>query len=191
MSRMAHMELAIQQNLNVNLGDVIMYVNNGKKASQGDVQKMTAKQIKDLNAANKLENPKAVEISEGVIVNCYMLDANILENNPDTTGEYNVPRAIVTFNKRIEPLLVVFQQEVRDGLLVTDPAERGIFTTSQCELINGMPFEEGDQDKLKEDVLDITEQELEYWRKRGLEPNYMYELAEEGWETKLGLFQSI
>jgi hypothetical protein len=54
-----------------------------------------------------------------------------------------------------------------------------------------MPFEEGDQDKLKEDVLDITEQELEYWRKRGLEPNYMYELAEEGWETKLGLFQSV
>ena len=191
MSRMAHMELAIQQNLNVNLGDVIMYVNNGKKASQGDVQKMTAKQIKDLNAANKLENPKAVEISEGVIVNCYMLDANILENNPDTTGEYNVPRAIVTFNKRIEPLLVVFQQEVRDGLLVTDPAERGIFTTSQCELINGMPFEDGDQDKLQEDVLDITEQELEYWKKRGLEPNYMYELAEDGWETKLGLFQSV
>jgi hypothetical protein len=191
MSRMAHMELAIQQNLNVNLGDVIMYVNNGKKASQGDVQKMTAKQIKDTNDLNKLQNPNAPQITDGVIVNCYMLDANILENNPDTTGEYNVPRAIVTFNKRIEPLLVVFQQEVRDGLLVTDPAERGIFTTSQCELINGMPFEEGDQDKLQEDVLDITEQELEYWKKRGLEPNYMYELAEEDWETKLGLFQSV
>jgi hypothetical protein len=191
MSRMAHMELAIQQNLNVNLGDVIMYVNNGKKASQGDVQKMTAKQIKDTNDFNKMQNPNAPQITDGVIVNCYMLDANILENNPDTTGEYNVPRAIVTFNKRIEPLLVVFQQEVRDGLLVTDPAERGIFTTSQCELINGMPFEEGDQDKLQEDVLDITEQELEYWKKRGLEPNYMYELAEEGWETKLGLFQSV
>jgi hypothetical protein len=168
-----------------------MYVNNGKKASQGDVQKMTAKQIKDTNDLNKLQNPNAPQITDGVIVNCYMLDANILENNPDTTGEYNVPRAIVTFNKRIEPLLVVFQQEVRDGLLVTDPAERGIFTTSQCELINGMPFEEGDQDKLQEDVLDITEQELEYWKKRGLEPNYMYELAEEDWETKLGLFQSV
>ncbi len=35
MSRMAHMELAIQEGLNVNLGDVIMYVNNGTKASQG------------------------------------------------------------------------------------------------------------------------------------------------------------
>lgn len=169
MSRMAHMELALQNNLNVNLGDVIMYVNNGVKASHGDVQKK----------------------GEGVQINCYMLDPNILENNPDMTGDYNVPRAIVTFNKRIEPLLVVFQQEVRDGLIVTDPAERGIFTTSQCELINGMPFEEGDQDKLDEDVLKITEQEIEYWKKRGLEPDYMYELAEDGWEKKLGLLQSV
>jgi hypothetical protein len=107
------------------------------------------------------------------------------------TGEYNVPRAIVTFNKRIEPLLVVFKQDVRDLLLVSDPAERGIFTNEQCELINGMPFEEGDQDKLQEDVLDITELELEYWKKRGLSPDYMYQLAEEGWEEKLGLFKSV
>ena len=191
MSRMAHMELAIQNNLNVNLGDVIMYVNNGMKASQGDVQKLTAKQIKDTNQLRKLENPNAVEIVDGVQVNCYMLDANILETNPNTTGDYNVPRAVVTFNKRIEPLLVVFQQEVRDGLIVNDPAERGIFTTSQCELINGMPFEEGDQDKLDEDVLQITEQEMEYWKKRGLKPDYMYELAEDGWEKKLGVLQTV
>jgi len=169
MSRMAHMELALKHGLSVNLGDVIMYVNNGVKASHGDVQKK----------------------GDGVQINCYMLDSNILENNPNMTGEYNVPRAIVTFNKRIEPLLVVFQQEVRDGLLVTDPALRGLFTTSQCELINGMPFEEGDQDKLQEDVLNITEQELEYWKKRGLEPDYMYKLAEEGWEKKLGLLETV
>ena len=31
MSRMAHMELALHENLAVNLGDVIMYVNNGTK----------------------------------------------------------------------------------------------------------------------------------------------------------------
>jgi len=191
MSRMAHMELAIQNNLTVNLGDVIMYVNNGKKASQGDVQKMTAKQIKDTNEYNLNLNPKCKPITDGVIVNCYMLDPNTIETNPDLTGEYNVPRAITTFNKRIEPLLVVFQQEVRDNLLVTDPESRGIFTTSQCELINGMPFEEGDQDKLQEDVLEITEQELNYWRKRGLEPDYMYELAEDTWKEKLGLFQSV
>ncbi len=191
MSRMAHMELAIQNGLNVNLGDVIMYVNNGKKASQGDVQKMTAKQIKDTNQYNLNLNPKYKPITEGVIVNCYMLDQNILETNSDTTGEYNVPRAITTFNKRIEPLLVVFKQEVRDSLLVTDPESRGIFTTSQCELINGMPFEAGDQDRLQEDVLDMTEQEINYWERRGLQPDYMYELAEEDWERKLGLFQTV
>jgi hypothetical protein len=191
MSRMAHMELAIQNGLGVNLGDVIMYVNNGKKASQGDVQKMTAKQIKDTNEYNLNLNPKYKPITDGVIVNCYMLDPSTIETNPNLTGEYNVPRAITTFNKRIEPLLVVFQQEVRDNLLVTDPESRGIFTTSQCELINGMPFEEGDQDKLQEDVLDITSQELDYWKRRGLEPDYMYQLAEENWKEKLGLFETV
>ena len=191
MSRMAHMELALQNNLSVNLGDVIMYVNNGTKASQGDVQKMTVKQIKDTNAYNALMNPKAKPITDGVMVNCYMLDKDILDNDPDLTGDYNVPRAITTFNKRIEPLMVVFKDEVRKGLIVNDPAERGIFTTTQCELINGHPLEEGSQDRLQEDVLDITEAELLYWEKRGLKPDYMYELAEEGWEKKLGLLQSI
>jgi DNA polymerase elongation subunit (family B) len=191
MSRMAHMELAIQNNLGVNLGDVIMYVNNGTKASQGDVQKMTAKQIKDTNALNLINNPKSKPITEGVMVNCYMLDKDILEKDPELTGDYNVPRAITTFNKRIEPLLVVFKDEVRKGLIVSEPSERGIFTSSQCELINGNPLGDGDQDDLQKDVLDITEQELNYWERRGLKPDYMYELAEEGWEQKLGLLQSV
>jgi hypothetical protein len=184
MSRMAHMELAIKENLSVNLGDVIMYVNNGTKASQGDVQKMTAKQIKDTNAVLLNENPKAKPITEGVMVNCYMLDSNILETNPELTGDYNVPRAITTFNKRIEPLLVVFKQEIRDTMLVDNPEDRGIFTTSQCELINGQPFEEGDQDSLEE-VMSLSEGEVKYWEKRGLSSDYMYELAEEGWEQKV------
>jgi hypothetical protein len=120
-----------------------------------------------------------------------MLDKDILEKDPELTGDYNVPRAITTFNKRIEPLLVVFKDEVRKGLIVSEPSERGIFTSSQCELINGNPLGEGDQDDLQKDVLDITEQELNYWERRGLKPDYMYELAEEGWELKLGLLQSV
>jgi DNA polymerase elongation subunit (family B) len=185
MSRMAHMELAIQEGLKANLGDVIMYVNNGTKASQGDVQKMTPKQIKDTNTLNVFNDSKSKLITDGVMINCYMLDKDILSNNPDLTGDYNIPRAIVTFNKRIEPLMVVFQEEVRNGLIVNEPEKRGIFTTSQCELINGQPLSDGDQDRLKEDVLDITEAELKYWERRGLSPFYMYDLAEEGWEEKL------
>jgi DNA polymerase elongation subunit (family B) len=169
MSRMAHMELALQENLAVNLGDVIMYVNNGLKASHGDVQKK----------------------GDGVQINCYMLSKDILENNPNLTGDYNVPRAITTFNKRMEPLMVVFQDEVRNNLIVNDPEKRGIFTKSQCELINGHPLGEGDQDRLQEDVLDITEQELKYWEKRGLEPDYMYDFAEADWKEKLGILETV
>jgi DNA polymerase elongation subunit (family B) len=128
LSRMAHLELAIQNNLKVNLGDVIMYVNNGTKSSHGDVQKK----------------------NDGVQINCYMLDKDILDNNPDLTGDYNVPRAITTFNKRIEPLLIVFKKEVRNNLIVNEPDNRGIFTTSQCELIAGIPFEESDQDTIED-----------------------------------------
>ena len=87
--------------------------------------------------------------------------------------------------------MVVFQDEVRNGLIVTDPAERGIFTTAQCELINGHPLGEGDQDDLQKDVLDITEQELNYWERRGLKSDYMYDLAEENWKEKLGLLQTV
>jgi DNA polymerase elongation subunit (family B) len=191
MSRMAHMELAIKEKLNVNLGDVIMYVNNGTKASQGDVQKMTAKQIKDTNLVNQYNDPKSKPITDGVMINCYMLDKDILEKDPDLTGDYNVPRAITTFNKRIEPLMVVFQDEVRNHLIVDNPQDRGIFTTSQCELINGHPLGEGDQDDLQKDVMDITEPELRYWEKRGLKSDYMYDLAEEGWEEKLGILQTV
>jgi hypothetical protein len=168
-----------------------MYVNNGTKASQGDVQKMTAKQIRDTNTVAIANNPKSKPITDGVMINCYMLESDVLEKTPDLTGDYNVPRAITTFNKRIEPLLVVFKEEVRNGLIIDNPSERGIFTTSQCELINGKPFSESDQDRLQEDVLDISESELSYWEKRGLTPDYMYQLAEEGWEEKLGLLQSV
>jgi len=162
MSRMAHLELAMQNNLKVSLGDVIMYVNNGLKASHGDVQKK----------------------GDGVQINCYMLDKDILDNNPDLTGDYNVPRSIVTFNKRIEPLMVVFKDEVRNNLIVNEPEKRGIFTTAQCELINGYPLGDGDQDSI-EDLLTLSDAEIKYWERRGMNPNYIYDFAEERWEEHI------
>jgi hypothetical protein len=230
MSRMAHMELAIRDEIAVNLGDVIYYVNNGLKASHGDVQKVnkpkkgwsqeqldiffkTNEDIKEKvkflqkngweqswdddnwvrsDATNKEANTGiptdlAYQIAFSDIVgsvvqlNCYRLNQSELESNPDMLGDYNVPRAITTFNKRIEPLLIVFGEEVRSNLIVDKPEERGIFTKEQCKLINGVPFEDGDQDKV-EDVLSISPEELKYWEKRGINPDYIYDLAEDGWE---------
>jgi DNA polymerase I len=187
LSRMAHLELVIKHKLNVNLGDVIYYVNNGTKASQGDVQKInkpkkgwTQEQIDNFYDGYGKIPPDSLESI--IQLNCYMLDTKTIEDNPEMTGEYNVARAIATFNKRIEPLLVVFKQEVRDDLLVDKPEERGFFTKDQCELINGLPFEDGDQDDLEKDVMKLSDDEIKYWEKRGINPDYIYELSEEGWE---------
>jgi hypothetical protein len=189
MSRMAHMELSIIHKLNVKLGDVIYYVNNGNKASQGDVQKVnklkkgwTTEQLQyhfDMYGVYPKESDSSM-----IQINCYKLDPKVIEENPEMTGDYNISRAIATFNKRIGPLLVVFKDEVRDGLLVTYPDDRGFFTKDQCTLINGVPFKQGDQDTLEE-VLTLSEGEVKYWGKRGLDPNYIYELAEHGWEEHI------
>ena len=186
MSRMCHLELAIIHKLNVKLGDVIMYVNNGTKASQGDVQKVN--KLKKGWSTEQLQYhfdmygvyPKESETSM-IQINSYMLNTNDIENNPDMRGDYNVPRAIVTFNKRIEPLLIVFKEEIRDNIIVDNPEDRSFFTKEQCEMINGVPFKEGDQDTV-EDLLTITDLELKFWDRAGISPNYIYELAESGWE---------
>ena len=178
MSRQAHMELVIKESLNVSLGDVIYYVNNGTKASHGDVQKVNKpkkgwnEEQLNLFFTNTKLNP---ETTESVIqLNCYRIDPQELESNPGLTGEYNIQRAIATFNKRVEPLLVCFKEEVRDGLLVKNPEERPFFTKDQCELINGIPFEEADQDKL-EDVMTISQEELNFWESINVSPYHMYE----------------
>lgn len=186
MSSMAHMELAIKHNMNVNLGDVIYYVNNGEKASHGDVQKISKPKKgwtqKDLDSLMEGYGKIPLELVESYNkLNCYILDSNTLETNPDLTGEYNVPRAIVTFNKRIEPLMVVFKDEVRNNLIVNEPENRGIFTAAQCELISGHPLSDEDQDSIS-DLLTLSDAEVEYWKKRDLSPDYIYDLAEEGWE---------
>jgi hypothetical protein len=182
MSRQAHMELAIRENLNVNLGDIIYYVNNGTKASHGDVQKVNKPKKgwaqEHLDSYYQGYGTYPDDSWESIIqLNCYRLDPIDLENNPDMLGEYNIQRAIVTFNKRVEPLLVVFQKEVRNNLLIKNPEERGFFTTEQCQLINGQPFKEEDQDKL-EDVMEISNEEMEFWTNVGVSPFHMYKLAD-------------
>ena len=187
MSRQAHMELAIKNKINVNLGEIIYYVNNGTKASHGDVQKVN----KPKKGWTKEQSDSYYE-SYGcypddswdsiIQLNSYMLDPSVIENTPDLLGEYNIQRAIVTFNKRVEPLLIVFGEEVRESLLVKNPEDRSFFTKSQCQLINGVPFKEEDQDDLDRDLMRLEEGEIEFWNKTGINPDYMYELAEPGWE---------
>ena len=189
MSRQAHMELIIRDGIQSNLGDMILYVNNGTKATHGDVQKVnkpkkgwSGDQL-SLYFTNTKVDPNSIE--SVVQLNCYRVEPSDLENNPEMLGEYNIQRAITTFNKRVEPLLIVFDDEVRDTLLIKNPEDRSFYTTEQCKLINGKPFSPGDQDDIYENLIKMEQGEVDFWESVGIDPNYMYELAEEGWEEHI------
>jgi len=151
MSRQAHMELLLANNIPAGLGDTVYYVNNGARKSHGDVQKK----------------------GDTVTVNCYLVNEKDIETKPDLLGDYNIPRYLAAFNKRIEPLLVVFSPEIRDEILIEDPKDRKFFTKNQSRLVRGFPRREGDQDTLDE-VLTLSEGEVEFWTNVGIDPFYMY-----------------
>ena len=184
MSRQAHMELIIRDGIQSNLGDVILYVNNGNKASHGDVQKINEKMPKkEMDLFFEINGSKPI-LGSHVQLNCYRIEPSDLENNPEMLGEYNIQRAIATFNKRVEPLLIVFDNEVRDTLLVKNPEDRSFYTSGQCVLTNGNPFNPEDQDDLV-DLLTITPEELNFWTNVGISPDHIYDLAEPGWEEHI------
>lgn len=157
LARQAHMELLIKEGVHADLGETIFYVNNGTKKSHGDIQ------------VRKTKN----DPPEGTLVfNSYLIRNEEMEKNPNMKGVYNVPKYIDAFNKKVEPLLVVFNLGVRETLLIIDPEERQYYTNSELELISGIPTDPNDQDTLDE-LLTISDDELEFWGKMGVSPDYM------------------
>jgi DNA polymerase elongation subunit (family B) len=171
MSRQAHMELIVQNEYPAGLGDTIYYVNNGVKKSSGDVQRMskpTKKQQEEFLKTHGIQMP-----NDFIEVNCYMIPEKDIQDNPDMLGDYNVPRYLNNFNKRIEPLLVVFKPEIREDILIEDPKDRQYFTKSQCEMVNGFPLKESGQDKFDE-VMTLSDGEVVFWNRVGRDPFFMY-----------------
>ena len=109
-----------------------------------------------------------------VLINCKYISRDMIENYPDATGGYNIERYMDAFNKRVKPLLVCFNSEIRDDILIISPLHRQYFTHQQLELTSGDPYNEGDQDTL-ENLLTITEEELLFWETIKISPNYMFE----------------
>jgi DNA polymerase elongation subunit (family B) len=109
------------------------------------------------------------------------------------TDDYNVARYLEAFNKKVKPLLVCFNQEIRDKITldiikIKDKAtkttteklkERVIFTKSECELVSGMPFKPTDQDSYEE-LMTMEDKEIKFWDKVDKIPNYM---EPEEWES--------
>lgn len=130
--KMVHMELVVANNVKVNLGDVIYTINNGTKKSHGDIG------------------------------NSSLVDLKSLENNPSHIEPYNTARYVSIFNKRIEPLMIVFHPDVRDRILKDDPNKREYFTKQELELTNGYPFDPEDQDTIEE-LFTPSEGEIIFW----------------------------
>lgn len=172
--KQAHMELLIRNNINAELGDTVYYVNNGTKKTSGDIEtikKCTLKAKEKIEYIEKYKkNPgkEYYEITENV--NCYLIDKDIIENNPDYIGEYNAEKYINSFNNRVSSLLVVFDKSVRDNILITNPSEKKNWIISELELVNNQPEEEVDQDTM-EHLMTPSEGEYIYWSKYGIEPD--------------------
>jgi len=233
MPKQAHMELAIKNDLNITLGDVLYYINIGVTKSQGDLQtiwenKMTPKQLEKWHINNG-QNAVPPEVKSTLKINCKLIMPDtverdfeaikeldmlkkavekVREENGDIssfndrinelestlfTDEYNVARYLEAFNKKVKPLLVCFDTEIRDNVLlnivkIKDKEtkktfevlkEKTIFTKSQCNLISGKPFKDADQDSY-EDLMVMEDKEIRFWERVNKVPNNM-EVSE--WET--------
>ena len=76
--------------------------------------------------------------------------------------EYNVEKYIDQFNKRITPLLVCFNPESRNKILVTNPKDRKFFTESESALVSGYPNKPEDQDTY-EALMTPERKEIAFW----------------------------
>jgi len=178
MSRQAHMELILQNDYHASLGETIYYVNNGRNKSAGDVKKVTKfldkwtkQELHDYEVNNGKPPVRKKEVT--IEINCYQIPEEDIVNEPNKTGEYNIPLYISKFNKHIAPLLVVFKPEIRDSILITNPDDRQFFTGIQCELDNGHPIKEDGQDNFDE-VMTLSDMEIEFWNRVGWDPYMMY-----------------
>ena len=144
--KLAYLELVTAAGRRINIGDTVYYVNNGTKKSHGDV------------GTHKKEK-KGPDI-----INSYLLPENI-EDTPDLTGEYNVARAISSFNSALKGLMCVFKPDIRDEILVDNPVKRGLFTKQQCELDRGNPLKPGHQDGIEEDLFTYERKEQLFWHR--------------------------
>ena len=110
---------------------------------------------------------KDVKIEDEIILNCQIVPRNIIESDTDYICEegmeYNAPKYIDMFNKRITPLLVCFNKDIRSKILITNPEDRQYFTEEQCKLCGGVPNKESDQDTY-EQLMTMEDKEIKFWK---------------------------
>lgn len=107
-----------------------------------------------------------VIIKDEIILSCSYIPQTIVDSEEDVFceegQEYNVPKYIEQFNKRITPLLVCFKPEIRNRILITNPDNKPYFTADECELCGGHPNKPSDQDTY-EQLMSMDDKEIMFW----------------------------
>ena len=149
---------------------------------------------------NKYPNLEEEDI---ILFNCVLLTNDLVEDEDDhfcdDTFEYNREKYIEMFNKRIRPLLVVFDRNTRqyvnekgkiiDNILISDPKDRKTFTEDEAKLVSGQPFNETDQDTY-EQLMTMEDKEIRFWLSVNKVPTYIECIDGMNWEIiKKNYFQ--
>lgn len=199
-ARQAWMEIALKENLKVNMGETLYYINTGTAKSHADVKKVTKYFTIDPDTGEKcdvkvkmekewkqdevdgklapkdkklpvkdyiIKHHPEVIIEDEIVLNCKLIPADIVESENDffceEGQEYNVPKYIDMFNKRITPLLVCFHPDIRSKILISNPDERPFFTEEECVLCAGYPNKPSDQDTY-EQLMRMDDKEIKFWK---------------------------
>lgn len=166
--------------------------NKFKKDNKGDKNKLS--QFPNLISYGKSKYPN-LEEEDIVIFNCVMLSNDLIEDEDDhfcnDNLEYNREKYIEMFNKRIRPLLVVFDQNMRsyvnekgkvvDNILINNPSDRKTFTEEESKLVSGQPFNETDQDTY-EQLMTMEDKEIKFWLSVNKIPTYIDVIDGMDWE---------
>lgn len=131
--------------------------------------------------------PKARK-KEEIVFNCRVVPRYIIDKEEDTFCsdmdeyiEYNVPKYIDMFNKRIAPLMVCFNKDIRGQILIDNPNNRPYFTEEQCKLVSGQPNKASDQDTY-EQLMTMEDKEKKFWVENNLIPPFFEECNMGKWE---------
>lgn len=153
-NKISYMEYLKENDIRRDLGEVVYYINISDRKSHG----------------NSVDNIQ-------------LLDSKEVELNPNYKVKYNAAKYLDAFNKKVTPLLCVFDKEVSKDMLiktVDDPKNNKSFIESDFKMIS-QPYVHKDEETKELIVEDINSlfvldlKELKFWSERTLLlPNKMF-----------------
>ncbi|HPC09452.1 MAG TPA: 3'-5' exonuclease [archaeon] len=137
------------------LDSMIYYVNRGYKKSHGDSRRIIDKKTGE-------ERFCAVLINKEELV-----------ENPNMLGEYNVEKYLDAFNKRVESILVGFNPEIRQKILIKINSKGELIKNDINPIKDDIKLRNFDNDDLNESMF-LEKMEVDFWNKTGYDPRLIW-----------------